>query len=62
MLGSMTIKCVECGKDIVLDRAAYRNYTGVIRCAECKALLEITTSSGQLQRSPVVRERGSKEK
>jgi hypothetical protein len=44
----MKINCISCGHKLSLDDA-YDNYTGLVRCWVCDALLEIKTSDGKLQ-------------
>jgi hypothetical protein len=44
----MKINCISCGHSISLD-AAYDDFTGLVKCYVCGALLEIKTVEGHLQ-------------
>lgn len=44
----MKINCISCGHNLSLDEA-YDNFTGLVKCYVCGALLEIKTSEGKLQ-------------
>ena len=44
----MKINCISCGHNISLD-AAYDDFTGLVKCYVCGALLEIKTADGHLQ-------------
>jgi len=44
----MKINCLSCGHNVDISEA-YDDYTGVIRCFACHALLEIKTENGYLR-------------
>jgi len=44
----MKINCISCGHNLSLDEA-YDNFTGLVKCYVCGALLEIKTSDGKIQ-------------
>lgn len=44
----MKINCISCGHNISLD-VAYDDFTGLVKCYVCGALLEITTAEGHLR-------------
>ena len=44
----MKINCLSCGHNVEISEA-YDDYTGVIRCFACQALLEIKTNDGYLR-------------
>ena len=53
----MKINCLSCGHNVELSEA-YDDYTGVVKCFVCAALLEIRAEEGnirsvQLTNSPV---------
>jgi ribosomal protein S27E len=62
MSEKMHVTCVGCGNSIELDLIVYMDYRGLIRCSSCRSLLEIEVDGGELLKTPVVRERGSKQK
>jgi len=44
----MKINCISCGHNISLD-PAYEDFSGLVKCYVCGALLEIITSKGHLR-------------
>jgi len=44
----MKINCISCGHNIDLD-AVYEDFSGLVKCYVCGALLEIVTSEGHLR-------------
>jgi len=50
------IRCMACGSEISLDQQTYWKYQGDIRCPECRALLSVMISSGQLKETPKIKE------
>ncbi len=44
----MKINCLSCGHNVDVSEA-YDDYTGVIKCFACQALLEIKTENGYLR-------------
>lgn len=44
----MKIICISCGHTLPLDEA-YDDFTGLIKCYVCGALLEIKAAAGKLQ-------------
>lgn len=44
----MKINCLSCGHNVDLSEA-YDDYTGLIKCFACQALLEIQTQDGYLR-------------
>jgi len=55
------IRCIACGSEITLDQQTYWKYQGDIRCPECRALLSVVISSGQLKETPKVKEPATRE-
>ena len=43
----MKINCLSCGHNVEISEA-YDDYTGVIKCFACQALLEIKAENGYL--------------
>lgn len=44
----MKVNCISCGHNINLD-VAYDDFTGMVKCYVCGALLEIRTAEGHLR-------------
>lgn len=44
----MKINCLSCGHNVDVSEA-YDDYTGVVKCFACQALLEIKTENGCLR-------------
>ena len=55
------VRCAACGIEIALDQQTYWKYQGDIRCPECRALLSVMISSGQLKETPKVKEPATRE-
>jgi hypothetical protein len=52
---------MACGCEITLDQQTYWKYNGDVRCPECRALLSVMISSGQLKETPKIKEPASRE-
>jgi DNA-directed RNA polymerase subunit RPC12/RpoP len=57
-----TVRCTECGGEIVLDQQTYWKYEGDIRCPECNALLWVRVIHGQLKETPKRKEPATRQR
>ncbi len=46
----MKINCLSCGHAIGLDDMVYSDYSGLIRCYACRAMLNLTITDGRINR------------
>jgi ribosomal protein S27E len=45
---SMRVQCISCGQELDLDHGIFEDYSGLVKCFSCSAMMEVKSTGGEV--------------